>query len=408
MPHVLEHPDAIRDAAARIAEGAGPIAVDTERASGFRYDDRARLIQIRRRGAGTFLIDPIPHPEALTPLAESLGSAEWILHAADQDLPCLADLGLRPPAVFDTELAARLIGLPRVNLASVVETYLGVTLVKNHGASDWSRRPLPDSWLRYATLDVEYLPELRDALDEDLTELGRREWAQEEFAALMRTPPRAPRPDPWRRVSRINTVRGRRGMAAVRELWRTRDAIARRRDISPGRILPDSGIVAAAQAMPRTTEELLRLPDFRGPRRGRGAELWVAAVGRALDLDDRDLPPMTRRSDEPPPASQWARRDPEAADRLAACREAIEVVADRLGIGVETVLKPATLRRLCWGRGGLLDEVDDAPDAASVDRFLATHGARDWQRRLLAAPLAASLASTIGDNRCATEETGSS
>ena len=144
-----------------IAAGEGPVAIDAERASGYRYGQRAYLVQVRREGAGTWLIDPVGCPD-LTPLDEAIGAAEWILHAATQDLACLAEVGLRPRQLFDTELAARILGLPRVGLAAVVEHYLGLSLAKEHSAVDWSTRPLPEPWLRYAALDVEVLDELRN------------------------------------------------------------------------------------------------------------------------------------------------------------------------------------------------------------------------------------------------------
>src|SRR6516162_4129086 len=148
------------DAAARLLDrGRGPFAVDAERASGFRYSNRAYLIQIRRAGAGTVLVDPISHGAdpltALRPVAEVLAGDEWILHSADQDLPCLAEVGMRPSALYDTELAGRLAGFDRVNLATMVERLLGLGLAKGHGAADWSKHPLPAEWLNYAALDVE-------------------------------------------------------------------------------------------------------------------------------------------------------------------------------------------------------------------------------------------------------------
>ena len=165
VPDVAVAADEIAGAAEMLARGTGPFAVDAERASGFRYSNRAYLIQIRRSGAGTVLIDPVNHGgspiDVLKPLADVLGEDEWILHAADQDLPCLAEVGLRPAALYDTELAGRLAGFDRVNLAAMVERLLGLVLTKGHGAADWSQRPLPEAWLNYAALDVEVLIELR-------------------------------------------------------------------------------------------------------------------------------------------------------------------------------------------------------------------------------------------------------
>ena len=156
--------------------------MDAERASGFRYGQRAFLVQLRREGSGTWLIDPEPF-EDLAIINDALRGVEWILHAATQDLPCLSELGMWPDRLFDTELAARLAGLPRVGLAAVIEQLLGFSLAKEHSAADWSTRPLPEPWLRYAALDVEVLTELREDLIELLEADGKLDFAEQEFAA---------------------------------------------------------------------------------------------------------------------------------------------------------------------------------------------------------------------------------
>ena len=180
------------EAIARLAAGNGPVAVDAERAHGFRYSQRAYLIQLRRAGAGTHLIDPIAFapreerdPADLSALGAAIADAEWVIHAASQDLTCLYEVGMVPQTLFDTELAGRLLGYPRVALGTMVEELLGIRLLKEHSASDWSTRPLPAEWLTYAALDVELLLELRDLLAGQLQQSGKWEWAQQEFAALV-------------------------------------------------------------------------------------------------------------------------------------------------------------------------------------------------------------------------------
>ncbi len=205
-------------------------------------------MQLRREGAGTALVDPIAF-ESLEPLARALEGTEWILHAATQDLPCLAEIGLRPAALFDTELAGRLLGKPRVGLATLVEELVGLRMRKEHSAADWSTRPLPESWLEYAALDVEVLLELREAMVDELAAAGKTEWARQEFEALLSFQPTV-REEAWRRTSGAHKLRGRRAQGAVRALWEARDRIARERDVAPGRIIPDSAIIAAAAAMP--------------------------------------------------------------------------------------------------------------------------------------------------------------
>jgi ribonuclease D len=263
IPPVVEDAKALADVIERFTGADGPVAVDAERASGYRYGQRAYLVQLRREGAGTALIDPIACPD-LSALSDAIADAEWVLHAANQDLPSLAGVGLRPKRLFDTELGARIAGYERVGLGTMAEIVLGQQLAKEHSAVDWSRRPLPAPWLAYAALDVEILVDLRNALEGELERQGKLRWAHEEFEALLAAPPAPPRPDPWRRTSGIHRLRGRRQLAVVRALWGARDRLAQDRDIAPGRLLPDSAIVAAATASPASAEALGRLPGWGG------------------------------------------------------------------------------------------------------------------------------------------------
>jgi len=392
VPPVLDTAAEVADAAERLAAGTGPLAVDAERASGFRYSARAYLIQLRRAGAGTFLIDPIPVADALTPLAAVINDLEWVLHAADQDLPGLAELGLHPARLYDTELGGRLAGFERVGLAAMVERLLGRSLRKGHGAADWSTRPLPDEWLNYAALDVELLLELRDAVDEDLRAQGKDTWAEQEFEHVRLAGPPAPKSDRWRRTSGIHTLRKARQLAAVRELWTARDTLARTRDIAPSRILPDSAIVAAAAADPRSIAQLRALPVFGGPRQRRYSREWLAALETARGLPDTALPPLSQPFDGPPPVNRWERRDPVAAARLARARAALNDLSIKYTVPVENLLAPDAVRRLCWdglpdySRPRMAEEL-----TSEIDSFLAASGARPWQRELTVTPLAAAL-----------------
>ena len=282
IPPVIVTPEALAEVVAAFAAGTGPVAVDAERASGYRYGQATYLVQMRREGAGTALIDPIALPD-LSSLSEALVGVEWVLHAASQDLPGLSEQKLFPSRVFDTEVGARLLGLDRVGLGAVVAELLGLGLAKEHSAVDWSTRPLPEDWLRYAALDVEVLVELREVMADRLAEAGKAEWAAQEFEALRTAPPSPPRVEPWRRVSGLHVIRDARRLAVVRELWTTRDDNARHRDIAPGRVLPDYAIVAAAQAMPRTVDQLTALAAFSGKGARRRAALWQQAIDRGLD-----------------------------------------------------------------------------------------------------------------------------
>ncbi|GAA4415218.1 ribonuclease D [Actinokineospora soli] len=384
VPDVVADAEALRDAAARIAAGNGPIAVDTERASGYRYSQRAYLVQVRRDGAGTFLIDPVALDDRIDPLIEALAADEWVLHAASQDLPCLAELELHPPRLFDTELAGRLAGFDRVALGTLVERLLGYQLEKGHGAADWSRRPLPDDWLNYAALDVELLVPLRDSLEKELRSQGKLDWALEEFEALRTAPPAPPRKEPWRRTSGIHGVRTARGLAAVRALWETRDALARQRDIAPGRVLPDSAIIAAASANPEDEAALLQLPVFRGRAQRRMSATWMRALRTAARLPKSELPDPSPPNDGPPPPNRWSDKDPDAAARLSAARASLTALAEANRLPVENLLQPDLVRRTCWQPPAEIDE-------ETVAATLRAGGAREWQIALAGAPLTEAL-----------------
>lgn len=384
VPPVVTDPDALREAAEALAGGSGPVAVDTERASGYRYSQRAYLVQLRREGAGTVLVDPIALGGRVDPLVEAINHTEWVLHAASQDLPCLAELGLRPTTLFDTELAGRLAGFPRVALGSLVEQVLGYRLEKGHGAADWSQRPLPGDWLTYAALDVELLVDLRAKLAEELAGQGKLDWALEEFEAVRTSPGPQPRAEPWRRTSGIHRVRNRRHLAAVRSLWEARDSVASRRDISPGRVLPDSAIVAAGTETPADQQALTSMPVFRGRAQRRLADVWWQAIEESRALPDAELPEQSPPHEGPPPPNRWADRDPAAAARLTAARAALKEIGEQLQLPVENMLQPDLVRRICW------EPPEPVDQDAVVDR-LRVGGARTWQLELTADALTAAL-----------------
>ncbi|MET3204330.1 MULTISPECIES: HRDC domain-containing protein [unclassified Arthrobacter] len=369
VPLVIESQSGLERCAAAIAAGTGPAGVDAERASGFRYGQRAFLVQIRREGSGTWLIDPEPF-ENLSIINDALQGVEWILHAASQDLPCLLELGMWPDRLFDTELAARLAGLPRVGLAAVIEQLLGFGLAKEHSAADWSTRPLPEPWLRYAALDVEVLTELREELIELLQDDGKLDYAEQEFAAILAAGVAPPRVDPWRKTSGLHQIRDRRQLAAVREMWLERDSLAQKRDVAPGRLIPDSALVSAAKAMPSTVPQLLGTKGFHGRAAQREAPRWLRCIAAARDLED--LPPLHLPTNAPPPPRVWSDRDPEAAARLSTARPLLQAKAEELNLPVENLLTPDYLRRVAWRPPSDITE-----EAVSAD--LRTLGAREWQ-----------------------------
>ncbi len=394
VPPVVDTAPAWADAVAALSAGNGPVAVDTERAQSFRYSAKAYLIQVRRAGAGTFLIDPVAFEgdsdrADLSELADALADAEWVIHAASQDLACLAEVGLLPQRLFDTELAGRLLGLPRVSLSALTERALGITLAKEHSAADWSKRPLPTNWLSYAALDVELLCDLRDWVAAELAEAGKEEWARQEFEflAFHAADPPTRREDPWRRTSGVHELRYRGQLAVVRALWHARDEVSRRSDRAPGRVLPDAAIVEVAARVERGGAITLTRADLRDVRgfgwriAARHERAFVEALDEAAALDRADWPQATLTPDGPPPPRTWAKRDPEAFARWNRLRPAAIALAETLRLPVENLMAPDALRRLAWE-----PPAERSEDA--VDAFLAERLVRPWQRQLVLPVLA--------------------
>ncbi|GAA1612270.1 HRDC domain-containing protein [Leucobacter chromiireducens] len=366
-------------AAAELAAASGPVGVDAERASGFTYGSEAYLVQVFRRDAGPYLFDPTGITD-FAPLADAIRGEEWVLHAASQDIPCLADLGLHPDHLFDTELAARLLGYERVGLGAIVESLLGIHLEKAHSAADWSKRPLPESWLDYAAFDVALLPDLRDAVARDLAAQGKEEYAAQEFEAARTKRPKPKNPEPWRKLSGGHALRTPRSLALARELWEARDALARERDVAPGRLIPDSSVVAAAAANPRSKGDLARLPNFKGRASRTEIDRWWRAILTGKTTED--LPGAKPRDPDAIPHHRgWAQRHPEAAERLTEARAVVETEAERQGIPIENLLTPDHLRRLVWR-----PPADRSPEGIALR--LTELGARAWQVGIVAPILA--------------------
>lgn len=372
-------------AAEHLADGSGPVAVDVERASGFRYSQRAYLIQVFRQDGGLYLFDP-PAIGNFAALQEAIGDEEWVLHAASQDLPSLHEVGLHPPLIFDTELASRLLGKDRVGLGAVVEDTLGITLAKAHSAADWSTRPLPESWLEYAALDVDHLVKVRDILAAELEAQGKTEIAYQEFEAVRLREPKPPREDPWRRLSGLHSVRGRKNLAVARALWQARESFAQFEDTAPGRLLPDRAIIAAVRGEPASRQALGAMKEFNGRASRTQLPRWWAAIeaGRA----STDLPPERVSSDALPPPRAWADRNPEADARLKAARPALEALATDLIMPTENLLSPELLRRTAWAPPATLD-------AASIGEALAALGARPWQIDATAQGIASAFVASL-------------
>ena len=396
LPKVIDTENEFRDALEKLAAGTGPFALDAERASGYRYSARAYLIQIKRNHGGLHLIDPIPfgpgHPLFLQ-LNKLLQDEEVILHASTQDLPCLRELGLHPNLLFDTELGARVAGLPRVGLGPLLESLMGVSLAKEHSAVDWSQRPLPEDWLNYAALDVELLIELRNSIYHILESAGKLTWAQEDFAAILAAPPPPPRVDPWRRTSGMHKVKKRHHMAVVRELWNTRNAIASELDVAPGRLLSDAAICELAVASDKAPitnrkhlEKILKPLGLRARWLEHSPE-WISAITQAVALPESEWPEARTKSDSMPPVKIWRERFPERYAPLSHARHHLHLRAEELAIPLENLISPELVRRICWQppSNGVHNGVHTA---------LIAMGARSWQADIAAPILEAALRET--------------
>ena len=394
LPKLIATQSQFEEMLTQLAQGNGPFAVDAERASGYRYSARAYLIQIKRTDGGLHLIDPIPFgtDHALFQRLNQLWqNEEVILHASTQDLPCLRELGLNPTRLFDTELAGRIAGMPRVALGTLTETILDISLAKEHSAQDWSIRPLPDDWLTYAALDVELLVDLRDEIEKILEEKGKLSWAEEEFSAILTAPAAAKRVDPWRRTSGSHKLRKREELVVVRELWVKRDELARELDISQGRLLSDlaiSTLAIASQIQPLTSkkqlEKALRPIGIRA-RWMEYCDLWITAIEGALAIPTEELPPLKVKGDGLPHIKIWRERFPEKYIPLSHARTRLADAASERELPVENLLTPEFMRKICWSYGGSSAPVTD------IASDLASWGARQWQIEITAPILSACL-----------------
>ena len=359
-----------------------PYAIDAERASGFKYSQRAYLLQISSATSDIYLIDPTSIKD-LTPLRQLLNNKSWILHAATQDLPCLFELELKPGEIFDTELAARLLSLPHVGLGGLLEDELQITLDKEHSAADWSKRPLPQDWLVYAALDVEFLHQLRKSLTQKLIENNKLNLAQQEFKALCSWQSPGLRNDPWRRTSGMHEVRGGQDSAIVRQIWLKRDEIAQQRDIAAGRVLNDAGIVEIAAKKPKTVQELKDLASIKYRPAKNDAEIWFEQLQIALQLGPDQWPVKQKGAESYPAPKSWLEKRPEAYHRLQFVKAQLHKLSEELLIPVEHLCSPDLVKKWCWDKP--TDQLE------TINDWLISQGARDWQAQNLAPVLLSSL-----------------
>ena len=379
---LIDNQESLINCCKNLEKDEQPYAIDAERASGFKYSQRAYLLQISSATSDIYLIDPTSMKD-LTPLRQLLNNKSWILHAATQDLPCLFELELKPGEIFDTELAARLLSLPHVGLGGLLEDELQITLDKEHSAADWSKRPLPQDWLVYAALDVEFLHQLRKSLTQKLIDNNKFEIAQQEFRALCSWQSPGSRNDPWRRTSGMHEVRGGQDAAIVRQIWLKRDEIAQQRDIAAGKVLNDAGIVEIAAKKPKTVQELKDLASIKYRPAKNDAEIWFEQLQIALQLGPDQWPVKQKGTESYPAPKSWLEKRPEAYHRLQFVKAQLHKLSEELLIPVEHLCSPDLVKKWCWDKP--TDQLE------TINEWLISQGARDWQAQNLAPVLLSSL-----------------
>ena len=391
---LVESAEELEEAVETLASASGPFAVDAERASGFKYSQRAYLIQVYRSGSPIYLIDPATIAPTLDSrpfeaLAAVMKSDAWILHAASQDLPCLRELGLTTSKLFDTELGSRIAGLERVGLGAVTEALLGLRLAKEHSAVDWSTRPLANEWLNYAALDVDVLFDLWAAVETILIERNKLDWALQEFEATLAAQPKAMKVDKWRGMTGLHEVKDQKKLAIARELWQARELLAVKLDVSPGRLIPDSSIVNVVKETPKSKPQLAGNRSFVGRASRSYLDTWWKAIEDGTN--SRDLPALKLPAVGIPNHRIWPTRFPDADRRLKIVRPMIAELAETHGLPVENLLTPDYLRTVCFEPPAFTRQ--------AVSEALRALGAREWQIELTAQLIAdgfeASLASEV-------------
>ena len=323
----FEYLDTVANVEKFMSEVAGTreIALDTEGASFHRFVDRVYLLQLSTRERHA-VIDPLPIgvPPGLGTLLED-PAVEVVFHDADYDLRLLQqDYGWQIRNIFDTRIAAQLLGYTAFGLAALLERFFDVKLDKKHQRADWSMRPLTTDMLDYAAQDTRYLLQLKDQMSEELERVGRTLWAREEFALLEGT--RWTDDEPGMSYLRMKGARdlSRRELAVLRELVPWRDAVAGTLDRATFRVLGNEQLLDIARAQPQSREALGKIKGMpRAILEQRGSDL-LDAVQRALAVPDADLPKFPR-------AARWD-RDPDFDARVSALKTARDAAAKRLAL----------------------------------------------------------------------------
>ena len=343
-PHLYVHSNEELAALMRRIAREPLVAMDTEAASFHRFVDRIYLIQMSSQRE-TAIIDPLTVSD-VSGLGAVLAdpAVEVVFHDADYDLRILdRDYGFHARHLFDTRIAAHLLGEPAVGLAALVEKYVGVTLDKKYQRADWSRRPLPPEMLEYAATDTRYLLALREHLRSVLEARGRLSWAEEEFERLegVRWTPAETNGGAYLRMKGARALT-RRGLAILRELLPWRDAIASELDRACFRVISNEALLALSAAPPRSSDELGKMSGLSSRLVSeRGASL-LAVIEKALSVPEKDLPRF--------PRSERHFSDPAFDQAVERLKRARNEMAERLSLDPGVLCPKGTLEAVARAR----------------------------------------------------------
>ncbi len=417
------------------------IALDTERAGAYRYDDRAFVLQLHHPAVGSVLIDAeafahteVSHPETshaestntqitrtypgLKTLWDSIADLPWVLHDATTDLPALTALGAHPTQVFDTRIAAQLASFPQNNLRYLVEKLVGVTLHKTHGREDWSIRPLPEDWVQYAIDNVRFLGQLAANLQDILAEQDRLNWFWQECDHLLQQFTTTSMPlinEDWRNIKGAGRIKNPRSQAVATALFEHRNSVAARFDISPTSVLPHHTILDLAAKPPTTarfTSVIVRGAAKRLPQdiqqtvaereKSRGFRLpsprsWHQVISQALEeydqrqqsshnSDANDVP--VKSPSKTPTKYLHPRHQGAVESQTEQLITALHTVAEYFQLDPASLATTKVLRELAW----LIVENQESEvrkpcrhiTTGQIHAWLRDLGLRPWQAEVLA------------------------
>lgn len=372
MARWIDTPEDLRTLADQLA-GDPIVALDSESDSLHHFREKVCLIQIATVRGEIFLVDPLAVRD-LSPLGPVLADPgiEKVLHGADYDVACFArDFGFRAANLFDTMIAARILGWPEVGLAAVVEREFGCHLCKGPQTADWSRRPVAPDLEQYAAADVVHLIALRDRIVAHLRSMGREHWAREEAAAVSEAPAAlaVPAPADFRKARGARDLDGR-GLAVLRELFAVREAVALHLDRPRFKVVSEDVLVTMAFRLPLDETELARVPGLPRPV-AHHARQWLDAVLRGLEGPEEDW-----RLGPPPDRT---RPDPVVTDRIGRLRAWRNEAAQRFGLDPGLLLPQRLIIALAVAGPG------------TVEELAAIEGLRAWRVEALGSDLLAIL-----------------